>query len=205
MGFVLDARLRKESRGKRSLDDVMRRMYGLYAAKGYSLDDFIQVVSEVGGSKVGEFARSLVNSTSELDVDSALDWYGLELVRSKKLSGGVENINADFGAIWEKEKPSLIVKSVLTGSAGEFAGLIPGDEVLALGNERMTPANRTKLMESFRPGERTTLLVSRRGQVRQLELTLEAAIPEKFEIQLKEGYKQSQVRRLQDLLGQKVP
>lgn len=207
MGFVLDAMLRKETRGKRNLDDVMRKMYGLYAARGYSLDDFIQVVSGIGGSNSGEFARSLVNSTAELDMDSALDWYGLELVRGKKPTGESENdkSNAGFGVIWEKDKPSLIVKSVRSGSSGEVAGLIPADEVLALGNERITPANRSKLMESFRPGEQTTLLVSRRGQILELELTLESAVPEKFEIRLKEAFKQSQVRRLQDLLGQKIP
>jgi hypothetical protein len=69
----------------------------------------------------------------------------------------------------------------------------------------MTPGTRSKVMESFLPGEKTTLLVSRRGQILELELTLETAIPEKFEIRLREDYKQSEVRRLKALLGQEIP
>jgi predicted metalloprotease with PDZ domain len=207
MGFVLDAWLRKESRGRRNLDEVMRKMYGLYATQGYRLEDFIQVVVEGGGERAGKFVRSLANQTTELDVDNALDWYGLELIRGEQTASdkGKPGIKAGFGAIWEKDRTELIVKSVLSGSAGERAGLLPADEVLALGGERMKPANHAKLMESFRPGEQTILLVSRRGQILELELTLESAMPEKFEIRLREGYKQSQLRRLQDLLGQKLP
>ena len=162
---------------------------------------------EVGGTEAGEFIQSLLASTEELDVDSALDWYGLELARSKDLSADDSEANpsAGFGAVWEKSKPDLVVKSVLAGSAGVKAGLMPGDEVLAIGHERLTKANVANLMESFRPGEKTTLLVSRRGRVISLDVTLGTAIPDKFVIKLSDNFKQSQIRRLQSLLGQDIP
>ena len=207
IGFVLDTWLRKESKGRQNLDEVLRKMYGLYSNRAYSMEDFIQVVVEVGGPEAGEFIQSLLASTEELDVDSALDWYGLGLARSKDLSADDSEANpsAGFGAVWEKSKPDLVVKSVLAGSAGVKAGLMPGDEVLAIGHERLTKANVANLMESFRPGEKTTLLVSRRGRVISLDVTLGTAIPDKFVIKLSDNFKQSQIRRLQSLLGQDIP
>ena len=57
--------------------------------------------------------------------------------------------------IWEDEKPGMVVKSVLDGSGGSVAGLMPGDEILAIGGERLNRDNLEKLMTSFSPGEET--------------------------------------------------
>ena len=207
IGFVLDTWLRKESRGRHDLDEVMRKMYGLFSSQPYSQEAFIQIVADVGGSEAGEFALTLLNSTEELGVDAALEWYGLELVRTKETTTeDTETVqSAGFGAVWDKGKPGLIVKSVLAASAGADAGLMPGDEVLAIGNERLTAKNEANLMSSFRPGEKTTLLVSRRGGIVSLDIELETAIPDKYLIKLRANYKQSNIRRLQSLLGQEIP
>ncbi len=60
-------------------------------------------------------------------------------------------------------------------------------------------------MSSFRPGEETSLLVSRRGQVISLDIKLDTAISGKFDIQLRAGYKAVQIRRLKSWLGQNKP
>jgi predicted metalloprotease with PDZ domain len=208
IGFVLDTYLRKESRGRHNLDEVMRKMYALYSGKPYNNDAFQRVVADVGGPEAGEFIRSLLNSTSELDVDAALTWYGLELFRSPETIIGVVNappMKSGFGVVWDKDKPGLIVKTVLSGSAGAIAGLIPQDEVLAIGNERLSVDNQAALMDSYRPGEETTLLVSRRGRITRLDITLDTALVDKFDIRLRAGYKPSHIKRLQKLLGQNIP
>lgn len=205
IGFVLDTYLRKSSRGRHSLDDVMRRMYELYSSKPYSSDAFKNVVVDVGGAGAGVFLQSLLTTTVEPDVDASLDYYGLELNRGDILITGKPDeapLMSDIGVHWKDDEPGLIVKTVVDGSGGAVAGLITGDEILAIGGERLGRDNLENLMTSFVPGEKVSLLVSRRGKITTLEITLDIAIPDRFEILLKSGYGKRDISRLENLLGQ---
>ena len=207
IGFVLDTYLRKESKNRHSLDEVMREMYSLYSSKAYGSDAFEKVVVDIGGPGAAEFLRSLLTTTAELDVDDALDWYGLKLDRLKPDSD--EGLNGEppvsgLGVFWDEDKAGMVVKAVLSGSSGFDAGLIPGDEVLAIGDERLTADTLNSLMTSFRPGEEATLLVSRRDRVISLDIKLDVAIPDYYEIKLKSDYRKSHINRLQGLLGQNL-
>jgi predicted metalloprotease with PDZ domain len=207
IGFVLDTYLRKESKNRHNLDEVMREMYSLYSSKAYGSEAFEKVVVDIGGPGAGEFLRSLLTTTAELDVDDALEWYGLKLDRLKPDSDEGPNGEppvSGLGVFWDADKPGMVIKAVLSGSSGSDAGLIPGDEVLAIGDERLTPETLNSLLTSFRPGEETTLLVSRRGRITSLDIMLDTAIPDHFEIKLQPGYKKSHINRLQGLLGQNL-
>ena len=205
IGFVLDTYLRKTSNERHDLDEVMREMYSLYSNKPYSGEEFEKVITDIGGAGAGVLLRSLLNTTTELDVDAALDWYGLELKRGPlpaKEEEGEEPLHSDLGVLWEEGIPEYVVSSVFDGSGGSVAGLMPGDEILAIGGERLAKNNLENLMTSFSPGEETTLLVSRRGKVVELDIKLDAAVPDQFEIVLKSDYKKRHIKRLRSLLGQ---
>lgn len=211
IGFVLDTYLRKNSKGRHNLDEVMRKMYGLYSSKPYGNDAFEKAVIEVGGPRAGQFLQSLLTTTKELDIDGALDWYGLKLIRSTeaKQAGNKEGTKSaspqsGLGVIWDNEKPGMIVKSVLVGSSSSVAGLMPQDEILAIGEERLAPASLDSLMTSFQPGQETTVLVSRRGRIIQLDIQLDNSIPDSYNIVLQSDYKKSDIKRLQKLLGQDI-
>ena len=78
LGFLLDARVRHASGGRRSLDDVMRLAYRRYSgARGFTPDQFRAVASEVAGTDLSAWFRRAVDSTEELDYDEALGWFGL--------------------------------------------------------------------------------------------------------------------------------
>ena len=205
IGFVLATYLRKTSKGRHDLDEVMRKMYDLYSNRPYNRDAFEKVVADIGGAEAGLFLRSLLTTTAEPDVDTALEYYGLELIRGAipvSAEPGEELIISDLGVIWEDDNPELVVKAVLNGMGGSSAGLIPGDEILAIGNERLTRDRLDSLMSSFSPGERTSLLVSRRDRIIKLDITLDVAIPDVFEIVLESDFTNRNITRLQRLLGQ---
>ena len=209
IGFVLDSYLRKETRGRHDLDDVMREMYRLYASKPYGSDAFRRIVVDMGGPQAGEFLDALLTTTAELDVDEALDWYGLTINRFEPSPEAEPNAEpqpqvSDFGVVWDDGAAGMVVETVLSGSSGQVAGLIPGDEVLAVGDERLTKATLKSVITSFRPGEETTLLVSRHGRIISLDIVLETALPDRYEIKLKTGYRNSHINRLQRLLGQNL-
>ena len=207
IGFVLDTYLRKESRGRHSLDEVMREMYKLYSSKPYSNDAFEEIVVAVGGAGAGQLLRSLLTTTVEIDVDAALDWYGLRLVRNE--ADAVNNPEGEpplsgLGVTWDVSKPGVVVESVIADRAGAIAGLMPQDEILAIGDERLTPDTLESLLRSFRPGEETSLLISRRGQVSSLDITLDSALPAEFAIVAQSDFGKHHIRRLQSLLGQSL-
>ncbi len=208
IGFVLDAHLRRTSKGRHDLDEVMRKMYSLYSSKPYSSEEFAQVVVDVGGSAAGQLLQTLLSTTSDPDVDAALDWYGLELDRGPLAADAnaeeEQPLTSGFGAIWDEDAPGMVVEAVLAGSGGASAGLMPVDEVLAIGDERLTIKTLDGLMTSFHPGEKTTLLISRRGRIIKLDITLDAAIPERFDIVLQTNFGKRHIKRLQSLLGQSL-
>jgi len=207
IGFVLDAYLRKESKGRHDLDEVMRQMYQLHAGAPYTPDDFKKVLAQVGGPEALAFLEPLLDTTADPDIDTALDWFGLKLDRdpiNRLAEAEGEPVASGFGVIWDEDMLALVVKSVLSGSSGAVAGILPGDEVLAIGNERLTKDKLAGLMTAWQPGQATSLLVARRGQIIKLDIELEAAIPERFDILLQSDFGKRHISRLQSLLGQNL-
>jgi len=207
IGFVLDAYLRKKSKGRHDLDEVMRKMYESHAGAPYTPDDFKEVLKQVGGPGAVSFLEPLLDTIADPDVDAALDWYGLRLDRNpvnRLAEAEGDPVASGFGVIWDEDKLAPVVKSVLSGSNGALAGIMPGDEVLAIGDERLTKDKLAGLMTAWQPGQVTTMLVARRGQIIKLNIELEAAMPERFDILLQSGFDKRHISRLQSLLGQNL-
>jgi predicted metalloprotease with PDZ domain len=180
-------------------------MYSLYSDSPYSTEDFEKAIVEVGGVEAGKLLRTLTTTTVDPDVDAALDWYGLELNRGAILitgEQGEESLRSDLGILWDNKVPGMVVSAVLEGRSGSAAGLVAGDEVLAIGGERLTPERLESLLSSFDPGERTELIISRRDRILRLDITLDTAIPDHYDIVLKPDFERRDITRLQSLLGQ---
>jgi predicted metalloprotease with PDZ domain len=82
VAFLLDARVRRVTRGAKSLDDVIRLAYQRHAgAKGFTAEQFRKAAEDVAGADLGPWLKKAVASTEELDYEEALDWFGLRLAR----------------------------------------------------------------------------------------------------------------------------
>jgi predicted metalloprotease with PDZ domain len=78
VGFLLDARIRRATGGKKSLDDVMRLAYHRYSGeRGFTPEQFRAVAEEVSGADLKAWFQRAISSTEELDYQEALDWFGL--------------------------------------------------------------------------------------------------------------------------------
>ena len=78
VAFLLDARVRQETKGAKSLDDVMRLAYERYSGeKGFTAEQFRKTAEEVAGGDLRAWFKKAVGSTEELDYAEALDWFGL--------------------------------------------------------------------------------------------------------------------------------
>ena len=81
LGFLLEARIRSATGGRRGFDDAMRLAYKRYAGeRGFTPDQFRKTVEEIAGADLTEWFRKSVSTAEELDYSEALDWFGLRFV-----------------------------------------------------------------------------------------------------------------------------
>jgi predicted metalloprotease with PDZ domain len=170
LGFVLDARIRAATNDVKSLDDVMRLAFSRYSgARGYTPEQFRQAASEVAGTDLAAWFKTALETTDEIDYKPALEWYGLEFV---PLPPGDKP--GWIGAKTRIDAGRLLVENVPRGTPAFDAGLNPGDEILAIDDFRVLPDMLNERLEAYRPGQKATLLVARREELKRLPIALGA-------------------------------
>lgn len=121
VGWLLDAKVRESTGGAKSLDDVMRLALARFPVeRGYTLEDFRAVASEVAGTDLSAFFQTAFESTNPLPYGAALQWLGL---RWEEQAGtpGWTGLPEEGG----------VVRQVERGSPAERAGISPGDRILS--------------------------------------------------------------------------
>jgi predicted metalloprotease with PDZ domain len=81
VGMALEARIRRITNGKKSMDDVMHLEYKRWSgARGYTATDFAQTAADAVGFDIKPLLHKLVATTDEVDYTEFLDWFGLRFV-----------------------------------------------------------------------------------------------------------------------------
>jgi predicted metalloprotease with PDZ domain len=99
LALVLDLLIRGRTKGRASLDDVMRRAYEEFYLKSpndsyylrgraYTVEDFQRVASDVAGFDLSDFFRRHVYGVEPPPYDEALAHVGLRLTRTPAAGGG---------------------------------------------------------------------------------------------------------------------
>jgi predicted metalloprotease with PDZ domain len=166
VAFLLDARIRGMTGGARSLDDVMRAAYAQYSGeRGFTPDQFRAVAEQVAGGSLAAFWDAYVRGTSELDYGEAARTLGLDL-RPAQGSG-----RPWLGVSTRTDAGRVLVSQVRRDSPAQAAGINVDDEILAIGEFRVRDRLDGRL-DQYAPGDRISLLVARRDQLRRLDVTL---------------------------------
>jgi predicted metalloprotease with PDZ domain len=171
VAFLLDARIRKATGGKKSLDDVMRLAYARYSGPtGFTAAQFRAVAQEVACIDLSGWFHKALETAEELDYAEMLDWFGLRFGKDEKKNGnGNKPPKAWLGLVARNEDGRLMVNQVKRGTPGHEAGFNVGDEILAIGDDRILPDQWSKRMEFFRPGDKVSVLISRRDRLRRID------------------------------------
>lgn len=159
--LCLDLFLRDRTVGRHGLDDVLRilyaRSYG--RGRGYTRTDVDAILRELGGDEVVEKLTELVDGPLDPDFGAALATVGIRLVEKDE---DRPHLGVTFAAA------STQITVVEAGSPAHSAGLAPGDEVLAVGNLRVTPGSWPETWKAIaRVGTPIEVLVARRGVITQ--------------------------------------
>lgn len=173
VGFLLDAKIRRATNGAKSLDDVLRLAFGKHSGEaGFTPEQFRSLAREVAGVDLADWFHKTLETTHELDYADALDWYGLRFAAKKVDAKGPEKPEkAWLGLSTRPEGGRLVVSVVKRETPGYEAGFNVGDEILAIGEERVLADQWSKRMEQHRPNEKVSILVARRGRLLRLEAT----------------------------------
>lgn len=198
IGLLLDAKIRRLTGGKRSLDDVMRLAYQRYGgSRGYTPHEFRALCSEVAGTDLSGWFRRVLETTEELDYTEMLDWFGL---RFRPVQGRPQLVT---GISVSANTPGRIVISGLRrGTPGYDAGFNVGDEILAVNGFRVRPEQWPGHLENYRPGTTVDVLIARREQLMTLKLPLEARTPESWTLEVRPDATEEQKARLAAWLSQ---
>jgi predicted metalloprotease with PDZ domain len=186
----LDLLIRGWTRGQRSLDDVMRRAYDEFYVKspnasyylkgrGYSIEDFARVVSEVAGRDMTDWFAKYVRGVDPLPYDEALAAMGLRLVKKPAYQPNTAGIVVD-----RDERQSLRVGALRTDSAAERGGLQQGDVLVSIGDTNVSRENWMAVLNRYKQGDRVPVKVRRYR--RTLELSVVLGEPDVYDYQIEE-------------------
>jgi predicted metalloprotease with PDZ domain len=199
LGLALDLAIRDRTRGRKTLDDVLRALFRRYPASGPGIPEAIregadgwrEALEEETGLSWRAFWATYVEGTDELDLERFVKLVGWELrpvLRSddaerKREKGEYDGPGAWLGVEPKEADRRLLVASVLAGSPALAAGVSPDDELVALDGYQLKDkdALERRLRERM-PGDRATLHVFRRGELVALDVALGENPPEKWEL-----------------------
>jgi predicted metalloprotease with PDZ domain len=149
----------------------------------------------------------MLRTTADPDVDAALEWYGLVLDRRPGQAATQENgspLPADFGVIWDASGARLLADQVILGHAAAEAGVLPGDELLAIDGLRVGPTDYLGRMQRLRPGQQVELTLVRHQRLMTLPVVMQEALSDRYLIVTEERISRAQRERLSAWLGREL-
>ncbi len=175
LAWILDTEMRRASGDQHDLAAIMKQLWQEFRHTGYTICDFERLVEQRCGSELREWLQVQVREPVELEFDGTLRHYGLRFkFGSGKKEGASDRPVCDvwIGSDSSAVDGRLCVRRVYRGSPSDLAGLNVDDELVGLDGYRLTPEAWPERLGMYQPGQELELLISRRGQLKQLRICL---------------------------------
>ncbi len=178
IGLALDLTIRAETKGKKSLDDVMRALWQRYGrdfyadagagGRGVTEAEVDALFDEVTGLSLRRTLNRFVRGTDDLPLARLLTPFGVTLAdRHKPAKPGL-------GLRTTRDGNDCKLANVYEGGAAHAAGLSAGDVLMAIDGLRVTAANFDSLLMRLRVGDIVTIHAFRRDELFSVEARLAA-------------------------------
>ena len=105
------------------------------------------------------------------------------------------------GAETKNDAGRLLVTRIPRGTPASDSGLNVDDEILATGDFRVRADRLDKRLESFRPGDRVSLLVALRDKLTRVDITLGEEPGKRWQLEARPDATPEQQRRMAAWLG----
>jgi predicted metalloprotease with PDZ domain len=188
IALVMDLLVRGRTKGKVSLDDVMRDMYEeLYLkspnssyylrGRGYQPEDLERIASRRAGFDLGDFFKRHVRDVEVLPYEEAFGYVGLRLVKTQ----AKEPFDAGMWVTFEDPREGVI-ENVRNNSPAEDAGLQSQDAIVSLGGKEVKKDSWLKALARYKTGDSVPVVVRR--DRRTIKTNIVLGQPERFDYRI---------------------
>lgn len=174
VSLLLDLELRARTANRVSLDTLMREMYRSFpfSGPGFTTADLIQTASRLSDTRFGGFFDKYVHGTEAYPFEDVFDAVGLQLTLARK-SEVEPAAKAYIGLNLQDLNGGPVVRSVLSDGPAYSAGVLAGDEIVAVNGRRFSAADLLNYVEQrLTPGDTVQVQVIRRNQLRGIAFEL---------------------------------
>ena len=190
VALTLDLTIRTETKGRKSLDDVMRLLWRRYGRDFYSIgsksgrglkeSELEAVFDEVTGLQLKSVFDRAVRGTKDLPLEELL----------AKVSIHLENKNANakpaLGVRTLRDGSDCKLAAVYEGGVAHQAGLSAGDVLIAIDDLRVTASNLDTLLKRYRNSDSLYIHAFRRDELMQFTAQIKADTTPQFALTLQE-------------------
>lgn len=201
--FLLDAKIRKSTEGKKSLDDVMRKLYETCSESGYTTEDFRGIANEVIGKDISGWFAKAIDSTDELDY-SDIEYLGIAIPEGAKADKKTDSASRGRATLGFSMGSDGKVTSVRPQSPASDVGIVIDDEIIGINGFRVGGSVDSRLRQ-FKIGDEIEVLISRRGKLMTLEMTIGSTTSESWQLRFISKPSKTQQRQKSKWLGVKKP
>ena len=186
IGLAVDLSIRARTKGKRSLDDVMRLLWKQWksAGTGYigvTEEQMPQAVEQATGLSLDRDIAEWSQGTRDPDYAAVLAPFGVSCARRPDVDA------AHFALLGIKTASTsqeCRVVHVFDGSPAQAAGLSANDVLVSIGALRATPVNLDTLLSRYATGDVVEILAFRRDELMRFEVKLATQPPIKFSLDI---------------------
>lgn len=178
IALCLDARIREQTQGKKSLDDVMRLMWQRKGSEEHGLGEieFPLLVEASTGVDVRADLDAWTNACTELPLQEALMVFGWTIQASPAKDGPFTGFYPQF------RSDGMFVRFVLNESPAHQAGISAGDVLVAINDRKLTESRLKRILASHQKGHALRVLGFRAEQLMQFDLVPEPSQPSEWKI-----------------------
>ncbi|TAA43722.1 M61 family metallopeptidase [Corallincola spongiicola] len=169
VSWFWDVKLRESSGGDASWDDLHRALYQTFSVskgEGYEVADVQLILGELSGDDVSHAWAMYVDGTESLEIDPLLKHFGL------KTAWQYEDARADAGWQLKEEAGRWLVKQTSRGKSAWTAGLVAGDQILAINGQRLSQGSSKSALTQYQPGDSVVVHYFRRDQLLRSTMVL---------------------------------
>ena len=179
VSLLLDLLIRAKHNNKRSLDDVMYRMWTDFGKNeiGFSPQKLQEVIESIAATDLSDFFHRYIDTTEELPFDEYLEPFGLKL----KAIAADEPI-PELGIKVQSENNQEVIKFVEANSPSAIAGIDPGDILLAIDGFRVTAELLSDRLKDYRVDDTIEVTIFHQDELKTLSVKLAQPQPTSYEI-----------------------
>lgn len=175
VALLLDLSIRTETKGRKSLDDVMRALWRRYgrdfysdgskAGRGVTESELEALFDDVTGLSLKPLLDRAVKGTQDLPLEAVLQQFGVSLNNKNKQ-------RVSLAVRTTRDGNDCKLASVYENGVAHQAGLSAGDVLVALDGIRVTAGNLDALLARYRSGDAVTVHAFRRDELMAFQVLL---------------------------------